>query len=83
MDMCGVIRLMRLYYLLRRIKNDIELIDLDHDLGDFAKDGGDAIYLMDYLIEKKLFYKLNFHTANPVGLANMLRLYDRYWNMGL
>ena len=64
-------------------KSDIELIDLDHDLGDFAKDGGDAIYLMDYLIEKKLFYKLNFHTANPVGLANMLRLYDRYWSMGL
>ena len=64
-------------------KSDIELIDLDHDLGDFAKDGGDAIYLMDYLIEKKLFYKLNFHTANPVGLANMLRLYNRYWSMGL
>mgnify|MGYP007002639964 FL=1 len=64
-------------------KSDIELIDLDHDLGDFAKDGGDAIYLMDYLIEKKLFYKLNFHTANPVGLTNMLRLYNRYWNQNI
>lgn len=60
-------------------KNNIEVIDLDHDLGDFAKDGGDAICLMDYLVENKLFYKLNFHTANPVGLANMKRMYNRYW----
>ena len=28
-------------------KNNIGVIDLDHDLGDFAKDGGDAICLMD------------------------------------
>ena len=60
-------------------KNNIEVIDLDHDLGDFAKDGGDAICLMDYLVANELFYKLNFHTANPVGLANMKRMYNRYW----
>lgn len=60
-------------------KNNIEVIDLDHDLGDFAKDGGDAICLMDYLVENELFYKLGFHTANPVGLANMQRMYSRYW----
>lgn len=60
-------------------KNNIGVIDLDHDLGDFAKDGGDAICLMDYLVENGLFYKLNFHTANPVGLANMKRMYNRYW----
>lgn len=60
-------------------KNNIEVIDLDHDLGDFAKDGGDAICLMDYLVENELFYTLNFHTANPVGLANMKRMYSRYW----
>jgi len=60
-------------------KNNIGVIDLDHDLGDFTKDGGDAICLMDYLVENGLFYKLNFHTANPVGLANMKRMYNRYW----
>lgn len=60
-------------------KNNIEVIDLDHDLGDFAKDGRDAICLMDYLVANELFYKLNFHTANPVGLANMKRMYNRYW----
>lgn len=60
-------------------KNNIEVIDLDHDLGDFAKDGGDAICLMDYLVVNELFYILNFHTANPVGLANMKRMYNRYW----
>lgn len=64
-------------------KNNIEVIDLDHDLGDFEKDGGDAICLMDYLVENELFYKLNFHTANPVGLVNMKRMYNRYWNKGV
>ena len=29
----------------------IELISLDHDLGDYSYDGGDAIYLMDWLVE--------------------------------
>ena len=30
----------------------IELLDLDHDLGDFAYDGGDAIKILDWLIER-------------------------------
>lgn len=32
--------------------NAIELIDLDHDAGDYANDGGDYIKLLDWL--KKL-----------------------------
>lgn len=57
----------------------IELLDLDHDLGDFAKDGGDAIRLLDYLVERKTFYPIRIHTANPVGRANMQRMIERYW----
>ena len=30
---------------------EIELIDCDHDLGDYAKDGGDGIKLLDWLAE--------------------------------
>jgi hypothetical protein len=30
-------------------KNEIELIDLDHDAGDFAKDGGDFINILNEL----------------------------------
>ena len=58
------------------------ILDLDHDLGAWAKDGGDAIKLVHWLIEtgrtsKK--YRLLFHTANPVGHENMKVLYDRYF----
>lgn len=63
------------------IKNgiEIELLDLDHDLGDYATDGGDAIKILDYLVERELFYPIRIHTANPVGRANMERMIRRYW----
>lgn len=58
----------------------IELIDLDHDLGDYAGDGGDAIKILDYLVENSKFYPVRLHTANPVGLDNMRRMINRYWS---
>lgn len=57
----------------------IELIDCDHDLGEYARDGGDGIKLLDWLAEHGLFYKIHLHTMNPVGKANMERLIRRYW----
>ena len=57
----------------------IELLDLDHDLGSYASDGGDAIKLMDWLVERGTFYSIAIHTANPVGRENMFRMYKRYW----
>ncbi|MBQ9255198.1 MAG: hypothetical protein IJ180_10560 [Bacteroidales bacterium] len=57
----------------------IELRDLDHDLGDYAKDGGDAIKLIDWLCERNTFYKIVLHTSNHVGRANMMRTINRYW----
>ena len=57
----------------------IEIIDLDHDLGDYAKDGGDSIKLLDYLVENQKFYPVKLHTMNPVGRDNMQRLINRYW----
>ena len=58
---------------------EIELLDLDHDLGDYAYDGGDAIKLLDWLAERGTFYPVCIHTANPVGRANMERMIARYW----
>ncbi|MBE6424194.1 cyclic-phosphate processing receiver domain-containing protein [Succinivibrio dextrinosolvens] len=57
----------------------IEELNLDHDLGDYAKEGGDAIKLIDWLCMRETFYKIELHTANPVGRANMQRTIDRYW----
>ena len=57
----------------------IEILDLDHDLGDYYSDGGDAIKLLDWLAERETFYPIRIHTANPVGRANMERMIKRYW----
>ena len=57
----------------------ISELNLDHDLGEYAKDGGDAIKLLDFLVQRETFYRVELHTANPVGRANMQRTINRYW----
>ena len=58
----------------------IELISLDHDLGVYAKDGGDGICLLDYLVEHEKFYPITIHSANPTGRENMQRILNRFWS---
>lgn len=55
----------------------IELIDIDHDAGDFAHDGGDYIKLLDWLEETGRNYPIRIHSMNPVGVANMRRIIER------
>ena len=59
------------------------LFDLDHDLGEYAKDGGDAIKFIDWLIEnyhdKNMKFKFHFHSMNPVGVENMKNAVSKYW----
>lgn len=50
---------------------DVELIDIDHDAGDYANDGGDYIKLLDWLEETGRNYPIRIHSMNPVGIANM------------
>lgn len=57
----------------------IEVIDCDHDLGDYYPDGGDGIKLIDWLAERGTYYPIRLHTMNPVGRENMQRTIDRYW----
>ena len=61
--------------------NNIEIteINVDHDLGDYASDGGDAIKLLDWLIERNTLYPIKIHTMNCVGRENMERMIERYW----
>lgn len=54
-------------------------LNLDHDLGDYAGDGGDAICLVRWLAETKRYYFIKLHTMNPVGRENMQAIIDRYW----
>ena len=58
----------------------IDEINCDHDLGDYASDGGDGIKLIDWLAERETYYPVKLHTMNPVGRENMQREIDRYWN---
>ena len=57
----------------------IEEINLDTDLGNYAKDGGNAIKLLDYLVERRTFYKVVLHSLNPDDKADMQRVIGRYW----
>lgn len=52
-------------------KKTLELIDIDHDAGDFATDGGDYIKLLDWLEETGRNYPIHIHSMNPVGVQNM------------
>lgn len=64
----------------RKLSDDIIILDLDHDLGDYYEDGGDAIKLLDWLEENELVdtgYFFHLHTANPVGAENMRRIIQK------
>ena len=55
----------------------VELIDIDHDAGDFAPYGGDYIKLLDWLEETGRDYPIHIHSMNPVGVANMRAIIQR------
>jgi hypothetical protein len=59
------------------IGDKIELIDLDHDAGDYAKHGGDFINILDYLVAAGRDYPIKLHTMNPVGRENMRAIIRR------
>ena len=56
-----------------------EAVSLDHDLGDYADDGGDAIKFVDWMVETQTFPSIVYlHTSNPVGRDNMKRSLIRH-----
>ena len=56
---------------------NIELIDIDHDAGDYVSDGGDYIKLLDWFEETGRNYPIHIHSMNPVGVVNMRRIIQR------
>lgn len=64
---------------LEQTNQKIDLLNLDHDLGNYARDGGDGIKLVDWLAETGRHYPIKLHTMNPVGRDNMQRIIDKYW----
>ena len=54
-----------------------ELIDIDHDAGDYASEGGDYIKLLDWLEETGRNYPIRIHSANAVGIINMRRIIEK------
>lgn len=57
--------------------NIISLIDIDHDAGIYADEGGDYIKLLDWLEETGRNYPIRIHSMNPVGRDNMRRIIQR------
>ena len=55
----------------------IELLDIDHDSGDFAFDGGDFIKILDWMEYTNRNYPIHIHSMNPVGVANMRAIIER------
>lgn len=55
----------------------IELIDIDHDAGEYAQYGGDYIKLLDWLEETERNYPIHIHSRNVVGIENMRRVIQR------
>lgn len=55
----------------------LELIDIDHDAGDYAHLGGDYIKLLDWLEETGRNYPIRIHSMNPVGRENMRAIIRR------
>ena len=58
-------------------QHKIQLIDIDHDAGEFVSDGGDYIRLLDWLEETGRNYPIRIHSQNPVGIENMRRIIQR------
>lgn len=54
-----------------------DLIDIDHDAGDYANDGGDYINLLNWLEFMKYAFPIHIHSQNIVGVENMRRIIRR------
>lgn len=55
----------------------IELIDIDHDAGDFVDDGGDYIEVLNWLEATGRSYPIHIHSMNPVGAERMRAIIER------
>ena len=59
---------------------EVNFASLDHDLGIWSSEGGSGIKLLDWMAEEDLWPVdgITVHSANPVGVKQMLDLIERY-----
>lgn len=59
---------------------EVTFASLDHDLGIYHDDGGSGIKLLDWMAENDIWPRdgISVHSANPVGVKQMVDLIDRY-----
>lgn len=57
--------------------DEVEIIDIDHDAGDYFRYGGDYIRILEWLEEHHLNYPIHIHSMNPVGVENMRIIIQR------
>ena len=57
----------------------IEVIDIDHDAGEYAVYGGDYIRVLDWLEKQEYGWEwaIRIHSMNPVGAENMRRIIEK------
>lgn len=55
----------------------VDVIDIDHDAGDYASDGGDYIKFLDWLEETGRNYPIHIHSMNVVGRMNMKAIIEK------
>lgn len=56
---------------------EIEVVDLDHDAGDYVAYGGDYIRILDWLERIMISLPIRIHSMNPVGVENMRRIIQK------
>ena len=61
----------KLYAATHKPEYQIEILDMDHDAGDFVSQGGDYVRLLDWLERSNRNYPIRIHSMNPIGVANM------------
>lgn len=53
------------------------ILSVDHDAGEYSKDGGDYIELLNWLEARQINIPIHIHSMNPVGIENMRRIIRR------
>jgi hypothetical protein len=56
---------------------ELEVIDMDHDAGDYVSEGGDYIKLLDWLEATGRNFPIRIHSMNLVGVENMRRIIEK------
>ena len=51
--------------------DDIAVISIDHDAGDYFQYGGDYIEVLNYMEREGYDIPIHLHSRNPVGIQNM------------